>query len=158
MSSLNNTRVLLDWHTPPRHPSIPPSFPLMVNLHAVASLFRRNLRPVALCLDALVSLHSARQPDPYTAVHSITAPLSRSSADRNPLNGGPTCVLLLSRPQRSRRLPSGPLALIPFLFIRAGGLAPIFTSLPVLLAGDDSNNSKVLGEQQSQLTSCQRQR
>ena len=41
--------------------------------------------------------------------------------------------------------------LVPFLC--AGGLALIFTALLVLLAEDDSNDSKVLGEQHSQLAS-----
>ena len=46
--------------------------------------------------------------------------------------------------------------LLPFL--RAGGLALIFTSLPVLLVEDNSNDSTVLSEQQSQLTSYQRRK
>jgi hypothetical protein len=44
--------------------------------------------------------------------------------------------------------------LVPFLC--AGGLALIFTALLVLLVEDDSNDSKLLGEQQSQRTSYQR--
>ena len=44
--------------------------------------------------------------------------------------------------------------LIPFLC--ASGYALIFTALLVLLVEDDSNDSKVLGEQQSQLTSQER--
>jgi hypothetical protein len=44
--------------------------------------------------------------------------------------------------------------LVPFLC--AGGLALIFTALLVLLVEDDSSDSKLLGEQQSQLTSYQR--
>jgi hypothetical protein len=43
--------------------------------------------------------------------------------------------------------------LAPFLY--ADSLVLIFTALLVLLAEDDSNHSKVLGEQQSQLTSYQ---
>jgi hypothetical protein len=44
--------------------------------------------------------------------------------------------------------------LVPFLC--AGGLALIFTALLVLLVEDDPNDSKVLGEQHSQLASYQR--
>jgi hypothetical protein len=44
--------------------------------------------------------------------------------------------------------------LVPFRW--AGGLALIFTALLVLLVEDDSNDSKLLGERQSQLTSFQR--
>jgi hypothetical protein len=43
--------------------------------------------------------------------------------------------------------------LVPFLCV--GGLALIFTALLVLLVDDDSTDCKVLGEQQSQLTSYQ---
>jgi hypothetical protein len=41
-------------------------------------------------------------------------------------------------------------------FLCAGGLALIFTALLVLLVEDDSSDSELLGEQQSQLTSYQR--
>jgi len=43
-------------------------------------------------------------------------------------------------------------------FLRAGGLALITTSHLVLLVEDNSNDSTVLGEQQSQLTSYQRRK
>jgi len=45
--------------------------------------------------------------------------------------------------------------LLPFL---RGGLGLIFTSRLVLLVGGNSNDSTVLGEQQSQLTSYQPQK
>jgi hypothetical protein len=57
-------------------------------------------------------------------------------------------------PLPAPNVPSDCLGLVPFLC--AGGLALIFTALLVLLVEDHSNDSKLLGEQQSQLTIFQR--
>ena len=93
-----------------------------------ALLHRRCERINSLdCLGALVSRHhnsrphrslpSARQPARYSTTHSTTRPFSYSSPDRNTLENGPTCSLLLSSTMISTNLGG----LLPFL--RAGGLA-----------------------------------
>jgi hypothetical protein len=106
------------------------------------------------------ALHSAGQPARYSSAPSTTRPFSHSPSHRNPLNDDLThSLLLLPTVIRSNfsPLPTFPATFsdrVPFLC--AGCLAPVFTALLVLLAEDDSNDNKVLSEQQSQLTSYQR--
>jgi len=105
-------------------------------------------------------LHSARQPARYATTYSTTRPFYHSSADRNLLDNGPTYSLLLSsyddqvEPLHTPDVPATFWDLAPFFC--AGDLALIFTALLALLIEDESSESKVLGEQQLQLTSYQR--
>ena len=95
----------------------------------------------------------------HFVVSSVTTrPFSHSPADSNDLDNGPTCSLLLSPTMIWSNLPPpilGDFLGSPTILLRRR-LALIFTSLLVLLAKDNSNDSKVLGEQQSQFTRHQR--
>jgi len=94
----------------------------------------------------------------FVASSVTTRTFSHSSADSNVLDNGPTCSLLLSPTMIWLNLPPPILRdfLGPPTILLRRRLALIFTSLLVLLAKDNSNDSKVLGEQQSQFTRYQR--
>jgi len=106
----------------------------------------RFYRPLTRCASL------TRQPARYATAHSTTGPFSHSSPDGNTLDNGPTCSPLtlvhddLDEPRRPFTLP-------PRLRSR-----PHFTSRIVLLVEDNSNDSAVIGEQQSRLTSYQRRK
>jgi len=173
VSSLNDTQTLErrapSWHLVGS--SIPPSSPLVVNLRVVTSSlsscsrFPFYLRPVTLSFDALIfrhhlsrllrthrslsALRSARQPAHYATAHSTTRPIYHSSADRNLRDNGPTCSLLLSPTMIRSNLSALP------TFQQLSGTSyppsrrsrPHFTALLVLLVEDESNDSRVFGEQ-----------
>jgi hypothetical protein len=115
---------------------------------------RTSISAIASCGFAIISWFPA-----HATAHSTMRPFSHSSADRNLRDNSPTRSLLLS-PTMVRLNLSPPQTfpatfwdLVPFLYV--GSLALVFTAFLVLLAEDGSNESKVLGEQPSQLTSYQ---
>jgi len=115
-----------------------------------SSLVTTNLVLCVLTARCQHSMQLDNQPAMHATAQSTARPFSHSSPDSNILDNGPTCSLLLSPTMIWSNLGD----LLPFL--RAGGLALIFTSRLVLLVEDNSNDSTVLSEQQSQLTSYQR--
>jgi len=136
----------------PRPSSVVPSTSYTLRFDAL--IFRHHFSRLLCAHRSLPPLHN--QP----ATHSTTRPFYHSSADRNLLDNGSTCSLLLSshddqvEPLHTPDVPATFWDLVPFFC--AGDLALIFTALLTLLIEDESNESKVLGEQQLQLTSYQR--
>jgi len=136
------------------------------HLQSAVHTLRRRTRPHSSLVVANIVDHalspvasvSARQSARYAAAHSTTSPdkpiLPVTSLQES------TYALLLSPMMIKSNLsppPTFPATfwdLVPFLC--AGGLALIFTALLVLLVEDDPNDSKGVGEQQSQLATHQR--
>jgi len=103
----------------------------------------------------LPALHSAGQPARYATAHSQQ---DHSPTDQPTVITSTATYLLtltLAYDDQVEPLPAPDILGDLLLFLRASSLALIFNSLLVLPVESNSNDSTVLGEQQSQLTSYQ---